>query len=136
MGRSAFVVALAMVSLSTSGCSRIHEISACRAIAREVNGALDEVQKLSQAEPVDEPRIARRYGDLAKALVPHAQGQSGLAIAMREYIAVVQTTQSAVQAHATAVSTQAHLAEARRELDKLTKRERAAASRIESECQR
>ncbi|MDF3066531.1 MAG: hypothetical protein K0R38_2132 [Polyangiaceae bacterium] len=134
MSRSGSLLALAVVVLTTSGCSRVREIRACRAIVREVNGALAEVQQLSEAKPVDEPRIARRYGDLAKALVPYAQGESSLAIAMRDYIAVVQSTEVAVRAHANAVSTQGRVSEARRELDKLTKRERAAASRIENEC--
>lgn len=135
MLRPTLVLALALVTSSTIGCSRVREISACRAIVREVNGALDEVEKLAAAKPIDEPRIARRYGELAKALVPYAQGESTLAVGVREYVAVVQSTQAAVQAHAAAVSSQGRVAEARRELDKLTKRERAAAGRIENECQ-
>jgi hypothetical protein len=135
MRRPAFVLALALVTLSANGCSRVREISACKAIVREVNGALDEVEKLAAAKPIDEPRIARRYGELAKALVPYAQGESPLAVGVRDYVAVVQSTEAAVQAHAAAVSAQGRVSESRRELDKLTKRERAAANRIEIECQ-
>lgn len=128
------LLALAFLTWSTSGCSRIREISACRAIVREVNGALDEVEKLAAQKPLDEPRIAKRYGDLAKALVPHARGESPLAVAVRDYVAVVQSTQAAVQAHATAVGSNGRVAETRRELEKVTKRERAAVSRVEAEC--
>ncbi|RYZ04110.1 MAG: hypothetical protein EOO73_24810 [Myxococcales bacterium] len=134
MLRPAFVLALAWAALGTAGCARFREISACRAVVREVNGAMDEVQKLAEASPVDEPRIARRYGDLAKALLPYSQGEAPLAVAVREYAAVVESTRAAVEAHAVAASTKGRTPEARRELDKVTKRERVAASRIENEC--
>lgn len=134
MPRQKTLLALALVALSTTGCSRVREISACRAIVREVNGALDDVEKLAALKPLDEAQIARRYGALAKALGPYTQGESGLAAALRDYVAVVQSTQAAVEAHAAAVATQGRVAEARRELERLTKRERAAASRLDIEC--
>lgn len=135
MPRPTLLLALLPLALSAGGCSKVREISACRAIVHEVNGALDEVEKLAAQKPVDEPRIARRYGELAKALAPRAQGESALAAAVRDYVAILQATQAAVQAHAAAAGTPSgRVAEPRRELDKLVKRERAAAARIESEC--
>ncbi len=135
MPRSPLLLALLPFALSVTGCGKVREISACREIVREVNGALDEIEKVAAQKPVDEPRIARRYGELAKALVPRAQGESPLAVAVRDYVAVVNSTQAAVQAHATAAATpHGRVAEPKRELEKLGKRERAAASRIEVEC--
>lgn len=128
------MLALALCTLSAIGCSRVREIGKCRAIVREVNGALDEVEKLAAKTPADEVGIARRYGDLAKALVPYAQGETALATALRDYVAVVQSTQAAVQAHAEAANNHSRVVDSRRELDKLTKRERSAASRVDAEC--
>lgn len=134
MTRPRVLLPAAIIALSISGCSRVREISACRAIVREVNGAFDEVEKLASAQPLDELRIARRYGALAKALAPHAEGPSTLAAAVRDYVAVLQSTEAAVVAHAAAATGQAKLGEPRRELERVAKRERAAASRIETEC--
>jgi hypothetical protein len=132
------VLALA-IALATSslGCGKLREISACRAIAREVNGAVTEVEGLSKAKPVDEPRIAKRYAALAKALEPRASGQAPLAVALREYVSVVQATDAAVRSHAQALQTQyGKVSEPRRELERLIKRERAAIARIQVECDR
>jgi hypothetical protein len=134
MARRTPWLTLTLVVMSTLGCSRVREIGACREVVREVNVALDEIEKLTTKSPVDELRIARRYGELATALAPHARGESALATAVREYVAVLQGTQAAVQAHAAAASSHGRVGEARRELDKLTKRERAAASRLDIEC--
>lgn len=134
MSRPGVLLPAAVVALCLGGCSRVREISACRAVVREVNGALDEVEKLANTQPPDEPRIARRYGALAKALAPHAEGPSALAAAVREYVAVLQSTEATVAAHAAAVSGPGKASEPRRELERIAKRERAAASRIETEC--
>jgi hypothetical protein len=134
MTRPRVLLPVAIIALCLSGCARVREIRACRAIVREVNGALDEVEKLASAKPLDEPRIARRYGALAKSLAPHAEGPSPLAAAVRDYVAVLQSTEAAVVAHTAATGGQGKSGEPRRELERVAKRERAAASRIETEC--
>lgn len=133
MARGSLLLFLALLTSATLGCGRVREISRCKEVVRQVNGALDEIEKLAAAKPVDEPRIAKRYGELAKALVPHAQGESPLAVAVRDYVAVLQSTEAAVSAHA-AASGKGRVADARRDLEKAAKRERAAASRLETEC--
>jgi hypothetical protein len=128
-------LALAL-GLSALGCGKFREISACRSIAHEANGALDEIEALSRAKPMDEPRIAQRYATLAKALQPRAQGESPLALAVRDYIVVLQGTDAALKNHAAALKTQyGKVNEPRRELDRLVKREHAAVARIDVECQ-
>jgi hypothetical protein len=128
------LVALALAALAT-GCGKFREVSACRSIAREVNAALDEIEPLSKVRPMDEPRIAKRYAALATALEPRAQGESPLAVAVREYVAVLQGTDLALRNHAQALKTQyGKVNDPRRELDRLVKREHAAAARIEVEC--
>jgi hypothetical protein len=128
------LVALALAALAT-GCGKFREVSACRSIAREVNTAMDEIETLSKARPMDEPRIAKRYAALAKALEPRAQGESPLAVAVREYVAVLQGTDVALRNHAQALKAQyGKVNDPRRELERLVKREHAAAARIEVEC--
>lgn len=126
---------LLALGLSASGCGKFREVSLCRGIARDVNGALDEIEALSKAKPVDELRIAKRYGQLASTLTPRAAGEQPLAVAVREYVTVLQATETAVKSHDAAQKSQAgRITEPRRELERLVKRERAAATRIEAEC--
>lgn len=139
MSRSArFPLLLALaLGLAATGCGKFREISACRAIAREVNGAMDEIEALSKAKPVDEARIAKRYATLAQSLQPRAQGDNSLAQAVRDYIVVLQATDAALRNHAAAVKAPSGRAnEPRRELDRLVKRDHAAAVRIDVECER
>lgn len=123
------------LALSALGCGKWREISLCRSVARDANQALDEIEALSKATPVDEPRIAQRYGKLAATLAPRAAGERPLPAALREYIAVLQATETALKNHDAAQKAQSpRLAESRRELERLVKRERAATIRIETEC--
>lgn len=125
------------LALGNVGCGKVREISACRAIAREVNAAVTEIEGISKVKPVDEPRIAKRYAALAKALEPHATGQTALANALRDYVNVVQATDVALRNHAQALQTQyGKVGEPRRELERLVKREHAATARIQVECDR
>lgn len=127
---------LLALALSAMGCGKFREISACRSVARDVNGALDEIETLSHAKPIDEPRIAKRYATLAQTLQPRALGETALAQAVRDYIAILQATDLALRNHALAVKTQyGKVTEPRRELERLIKREHAAVVRIDVECQ-
>lgn len=127
---------LMVLALSATGCGKFREISACRSVARDVNSALDEIETLSHAKPVDEPRIAKRYATLAKTLEPRSLGETALAQAVRDYIAILQATDAAVRNHAAALKTQyGKVTEPRRELERLIKREHAAVVRIDVECQ-
>lgn len=134
LGQRLFL-ALAL-ALTATGCGKFREISACRGIAREVNAAMDEIEALSRAKPVDEPRIAQRYATLAKTLQPQALGETSLAQAVRDYIVVLQATDAALRNHAAALKAQGKVSDPRRELDRLVKREHAAAARIDVDCGR
>jgi len=135
LARLARLAPLAL-ALSQTACGKLREISACRNVAREVDAAVDEVEALSKAKPMDEPRIAKRYAALAKALQPRAVGNDPLAEAVHEYVLVIQATDVALRNHALAGKTQfGKVGEPRRELERLVKREHAAVVRIEVECQ-
>lgn len=124
------------LALSATGCGKFREISACRSVARDVNGALDEIETLSHKTPIDEPLIAKRYATLAQTLQPRSLGESPLSQAVRDYIAILQATDVTLRNHAQAVKTQyGKVAEPRRELERLIKREHAAVVRIDVECQ-
>jgi hypothetical protein len=124
------------LALSATGCGKFREISACRSVARDVNGALDEIEKLSHDKPIDEVRIAKRYATLAQALQPRSQGETPLAQAVRDYIAILNATDLTLRNHAQALKTQyGKVTEPRRELERLIKREHAAVIRIDVECQ-
>jgi hypothetical protein len=130
------LVALAL-GVCATGCGKFRQVSACRSIARDVNSAVDEIEALSKAKPLDEPRIAKRYATLAQTLQPRSLGEKPLALAVRDYVSVLQATDVTLRNHATALKTQyGKVSEPRRELDRLVKREHAAAARLEVECER
>ena len=124
------------LALADAGCGKFREISACRGVEREVNTAVGEIETLAKAKPIDELRIAKRYATLAQALQPRSVGESPLALAVRDYVAVLRATDTALKNHVAelAKTPSARPGEARRELDRLVKREHAAATRLEVEC--
>lgn len=127
---------LAPLCLGSAGCGKLRDIRACDGVVHEVNSALAEVELLSKQKPADAQRIASRYGALAKSLAPRAQVNTPFALALREYVAVLQATEAAVKAHdeASKAGAAARIIDARRELERLLKRERSAVTRIEAVC--
>ncbi len=126
---------LLAVVLGATGCGKFREISACRGVEREVNAAVGELETLGKAKPVDELRVAKRYAALAQALQPRSVGEAPLALAVRDYIVVLRAIETTLKNHVEAGKTQyGRPAEPRRELDRLVKREHAAAARLEAEC--
>jgi hypothetical protein len=131
------VVALLMVlTLASTGCGKVREIRACRAISQRVNGAMDEIETLSKKNPPDTLSIAKRYGTLAKAVEPMSTGPTTLAQAVAEYVQVLRGTEVALRNIADPVRNSYAKAADHRELERLVKRERAAVVRIEVECHR
>ena len=123
------------LALSAAGCGKFREVSACRALARDVNGSLDEIEAMSKKKPVDEVGIAKRYAALAARLGPRSAGDKPLALAVRDYSAILRATDVALRAHAEAAKIQyGRVFEPRRELEHLVKREHLAVTRIDAEC--
>ncbi|HYQ17540.1 MAG TPA: hypothetical protein VEQ58_17325 [Polyangiaceae bacterium] len=132
--RGSLLLAL-LAGASTLGCGKLREVSLCRGIASDVNQALDDIELMSKAKPLDELRIARRYAALATTLTPRSVGEKPLAVAVRDYITVLHATEAAVRNHDNVQKTQpTRIGEPRRELERLVKRDHAAAARIDVEC--
>jgi len=120
---------------ASTGCGKFREVSACRGLAQEVNGAIDEIEAMSKKTPLDELGIAKRYARLATTLGPRSAGDKPLALAVRDYSAILRATDVALRAHADATKVQyGRVFEPRRELERLVKREHSAVIRIDSEC--
>jgi|SRR3954467_12582408 hypothetical protein len=133
-GASALLLVLPL-ALATAGCGKFREISACRGVEREVNTAVGEIEALAKAKPLDELRIAKRYAALAQALQPRSVGEAPLAQAVREYIVVLRATDTALKNHFELIKAPyGRPSDARRELERLVKREHVAAARLDIEC--
>src|SRR5262245_36876320 len=104
--RPASLALLAVVALAGTGCGKLREVSAGRKIARDVNSAVSDIEALSRQKPIDEPRIAKRYVELAQALEPQSVGEKPLALAVRDYAAILRATDVQLRAHAEAAKTQ------------------------------
>ena len=129
-------VAVLLTAVSTLGCGKFREISACRALARDVNPALARIEALSKKPGVDaQAAVAKEYAELAKRLKARATGSGTLPAAVREYASVLEATSTTLRTHTEATRTGATgRVEPRRELERLVKRERAAVTRIDVEC--
>ena len=136
LGRAPVVLTLCLASAST-GCGKLREIKACRALSHEVNPILDQIEALSRSKTAErELLMAKQYSALSKRLQPSGIGDSALAGAVRDYANLLASTDGALRAHAEAVKTNnaSRITETRRELERLVKRERAAVARIAAEC--
>jgi hypothetical protein len=125
------------LALGATGCGKIGEIKACRGLSQDVNPVLDQIEALSKSKAPDrELRMAKHYGELSKRLASRATGGTALASAVREYATLLASTDGALRAHAeaTKANNTSRMAETRRELERLVKRERAAVARISVEC--
>jgi hypothetical protein len=131
-------LALALcLALGATGCGKVREIKACRGLSHDVNPTLDAIEALSKSKAPDrELLMARQYRELSKRLAARAVGGSALAAAVREYASLLASTDSALRAHAEAVTANnaSRSTETRRELERLVKRERATIARIGVEC--
>jgi hypothetical protein len=130
------VLALSVL-LASSGCGRFREIATCRALAREVNPALAQIEALSKKPGREtQAQMAKRYAELSKRLEAQASGKTNLAAAVRDYAGVFEATATVLRSSSeTASGGSGRPNEPRRELERLVKRERAAVARIEAECQ-
>jgi hypothetical protein len=140
---SLLALGLPLVLTALTGCGRMREISTCRALVRETNPMLDQIEALSkkpaadqQARADQQAHMAKLYTQLAKRVRPHAAGPTTLAAAVKDYAGILDATGTALknQAEATRSGTFGRTTELRRELDRLVKRERAAVTRLETEC--
>jgi hypothetical protein len=128
---------------SLAGCGKLREIGTCRALVRETNPTLDQIEALSKKQSADQQaradqqaQMGKLYAELAHRLKPHTTGTSTLSAAIKDYAGVLEATGTALKNHseATRSGTLGRSNDARRELDRLVKRERASLTRIEAEC--
>jgi hypothetical protein len=136
LGRAAVLLTLCLAA-TTAGCGKIREIRACRGLSHDVNPVLDQIEALSKSKAEGrELLMAKQYSALAKLLAPRGLGDTALAGAVRDYANLLASTDGALRAHAEAVkaNNNSRMAETRRELERLVKRERAAVARIAVEC--
>ncbi len=123
--------------IGLSGCIKLRDTKACRAAVHTINPALDEIEALSKAPGVEnQQRIARRYAELAARLKPLIPARGGVSAALGEYATILSATDTAIRAHASAIKEgkTGAATEARRELERLVRREKSAATRIDAEC--
>lgn len=134
-GKIGPTLALLGLALSATGCGKLREVSLCRGLSHDINTAMDQIEALSKAKPPNELKIADRYAELAKTLTPRSLGEQPLALALRDYIAVLRATETAVRSHEAFQRTQSsRIGEPRRELERLVKREHTTLARVEVAC--
>ena len=130
---------LAVLALSSAGCSRFTRTKQCRKLIAQVNPALDEVQTLTQGKSGSAQYVAAaaRYERLAKDLGPMEFSSEQMAKYVAEYAGVLSACAQNLRALAAALDSNnnAEAERANRELERLNIRERSAISRIDAWCQ-
>ncbi|HVR18213.1 MAG TPA: hypothetical protein VMS65_00910 [Polyangiaceae bacterium] len=131
------VLVLAAI-LCTLGCGRIREVKECRALARIVNPALDEIaERVAKDRGAASYRFAAaRYGKLATELahfrlgIPRAEGTvEELAEAMKQ-----ASTQATQLADALEKRDAVVAGNARRDLTQLARQQKSITMRIHGDC--
>lgn len=132
----ALVVCLAL--FAPLGCDRMRDVKLCRTLARQVNGSLDKIEADSKAGQTRAAyqTIATEYDAIAHGLDGFDGGTPELKKAVEDYAALARTSarQSAALAEALGANNPASAALATRELERLSRHERAIVIRIDEEC--
>jgi chromosome segregation ATPase len=134
---SVVTVSMLLMAASVGGCGKLSEIEACRGVARTLNAAFDEIERLQRKPgPASQQQLAARYGKLAKELKAYRPAQQKLDAQLEELSQIMVATETALRTHAeaSAAGETPRATEARRELERLVRRQKTAASRFDSEC--
>jgi hypothetical protein len=120
------------------GCERMRDVKRCRALAKDVNGALDAVEaerKLGEG-PAVYARISKHYGTLSRTLEPFDGGTPELRRAVDDLAALARTAARQTAALGTALESKnpASATLATNELERLAKQQKSLAARIDDEC--
>lgn len=131
------VVVLAILIVIGKGAySKSSRARECSRFAREVNPVLEEIQSLTRSkhEPKAYIAAAERYTALA-ARVP-ALATPGFSADAKEYAELLTASSNALRAGALALEqkNQKAIEVARRELDRLVRKDRALVGKIEAYC--
>ncbi len=126
-----------LLPLLLLGCERMQDVKRCRALAREVNLALDGVEKeASGKQPVAWERIAKQYSALATSLEGFDGGTPELEKAVNELSILARNTarQSTALGAALDGGNKGTAQLSTNELERLARHQKLLAARIDDEC--
>ena len=135
----ALLLAVALLSGASAGCSRVRGVSRCRALADMVNQALDAVEAAT-SEPKPGAKGYRtastHYAALAKELEGFDPERPELKESLAELADVARSAkeQTALLSDALANGNRVTKLTAERELERLAKRQKTVTQRIEKTC--
>lgn len=131
--------AIALLLCCASGCGRVTRARQCQTLAREVNGALDGIDQRFRAGAKDAAALeaaATEYASLSSRLGTLPTADHDLTNAVAEYRRHFDRASRSTAALAKSLrgGTPAEAAEARRELDRVVKDDRKAATKVDDAC--
>lgn len=125
------------VTLAAVGCGKLDRVGECRALAKAVNPALDAVESLAKKNSYQGYRDAsKEYTALVARLRTLRLTTAPAKDLAEEYTAALAEVPPRLSAYAEAVRAgdDSRRDESARELERITRRERAAATRIAAHC--
>ena len=130
---------LPLLLIALTGCGRVERARQCRALARDVNASLAEIQSVSQSSRWDAAAwgdFSRRYAALASRVATHRFGDGSVTRAVDDYRGHLEKSAKACRAMADALggNSALALAEARREVERVARGEKAGAGRLDGAC--
>lgn len=121
---------------SALGCSRFERISQCRELAEAVNPRMAEIEALSKGKSTPEAyaKIAQSYAALADEVSALPVAQSAASAQVQEYVQNLRSAASSSREISTALGAGARTDAPRRDLDKLSRKDKMSAQRLDAYC--
>jgi hypothetical protein len=135
--RLILLAGLLLLGASSSGCRRMARVSECRELITAVNGHMDELEPLSKAKdsPEKYTKLGQSYQKLADdvAALPVAKGAASAPV--MEYVEQMRSAAKSSREAAEALKAGGRNDAQRKELDKLSRKDKVIAQRLDAYCQ-
>ncbi len=124
------------ISCSVMGCSRLQLVSECRELARAVNARMTDLEALSKTaeSPQKFDKLAQGYTALAAEVMSLPIAQGTAAAEVKEYAELMKSVAKSCGDFSSALRGEGRVDAARRELERLTRREKLSSGKLEAFC--
>jgi hypothetical protein len=134
--KTELALGLCLLAACVAGCSRFGRISECRDLAETVNGHMAELETIAQGKDTPETfaKMARGYAKLADevAALPVAKGAASATVT--EYVSQLRSAASSSREVSAALKHGARTEIPRRELDRLSRKDKLSAQKLDTYC--
>ncbi|HVJ14010.1 MAG TPA: hypothetical protein VM686_01155 [Polyangiaceae bacterium] len=129
------LVACLLLACAAS-CARFERISECRGLAQTLNGHMDEIEATSKGKETPETfaKLAKSYTRLADEVsaLPAAKGAASAQVA--DHVEILRSAAKSSRDTSEALKAGARIDAPRKELDRLSRKDKMSAQKLEAYC--